>query len=74
MADCEYLARCPFFNDRMAGMPALASLVKQSLCKSDSEKCARYIVCRARGRAAVPSDLFPDDVGRAMSIVQEAGR
>ena len=35
MADCEKLAKCPFFTDQMTNMPSIAALMKQNYCQSD---------------------------------------
>ena len=69
MADCECLQRCPFFNDAMAKMPTIASFFKEKLCKGDFDQCARYMVFKAKGREAVPVDLFPDQVVRARELL-----
>jgi hypothetical protein len=60
MADCECLPGCPFFNDRMAKMPAMADVYKKKYCKGDNSKCARYMVRTALGAQSVPTSLFPN--------------
>jgi len=60
MADCEMLATCIFFNERMASMPATAGLLKSRFCEGTWEACARYRVCKGLGREKVPKDLFPN--------------
>ena len=67
MATCEKLDKCPFFSDRMANMPAVADLMKQSFCMGDKLKCARYQVSAAG--VPVPLDLFPGDNERAAQIL-----
>jgi hypothetical protein len=69
MADCECLAGCIFFNDKMARKPATADIMKQRYCKGDSSVCARHMVLEKLGRPKVPVDLFPGDVERAMQII-----
>jgi len=32
MADCEYLGGCPFSNDKMDGMTAVADMMKKRYC------------------------------------------
>jgi hypothetical protein len=44
MADCECLPACPFFNDNMAGMPAMAEMMKKKYCRSQFETCARKLI------------------------------
>lgn len=67
MAKCEKLSACPFFNDRLSNMPAVASLLKESYCLGEKEKCARYRVSIAG--LQVPLDLFPNDIHRAEHLL-----
>jgi hypothetical protein len=72
MADCECLAKCPFFNDKMANMPSMADIMKHRYCHDDWDTCARYRVFKALGREHVPSDLFPNqvaDVDRVLTSI-----
>jgi hypothetical protein len=69
MAECTLLAKCLFFNDKMASMPAAADMMKKKFCLKDSATCSRFMVCSALGREAVPTDLFPNHVERAQSII-----
>ena len=68
MAECERLATCPFFSNRMANMPRVADLMKQTFCHGNSSHCARYQVASAG--VTVPSDLYPQDTERARDILQ----
>jgi hypothetical protein len=67
MNGCEKLATCPFFNDKMAAMPAAAEAVKQRYCLGKNTECARYMVGRA-GKT-VPADLFPNHGHRVKSLL-----
>ena len=69
MADCECLKTCPFFNDQMANMPAVADLMKRRYCHTDSSGCARYQVFSRLGRENVPADLFPNQEDYARRIL-----
>jgi len=69
MSDCECLPECPFFHDRMADVPALADIIKQRRCQGDNSDCARHIVFESLGSEAVPSDLYPTEVERALAII-----
>ncbi len=69
MADCVCVPGCPFFNDRMAGMPALANQMKRKYCQGNFETCARFTVMKALGRERVPADMFPNQVERAAEIL-----
>lgn len=69
MASCEMIEKCIFFNDKMAGMPTTAAMMKKKYCLGDNSKCARYMVCKAKGRESVPPDLTPSQAERAASII-----
>lgn len=72
MSDCPRLARCPFFNDKLQKMPAVADMAKASYCRSGHfENCARFRVAEAAGAEAVPSNLFPDQLDRVESILKD---
>ena len=64
MADCECLPGCPFFNDRMTGMPTMAEVMKKKYCRGNFEACARFTVRKKLGKDKVPSDLFPNQMDR----------
>ena len=72
MPECELLARCPFFNEQMADMPATAQRCKEQYCRGDNSRCARYMVFKALGRECVPSDLFPNEEARARQVIAQA--
>lgn len=67
MAQCEKLAKCPFFNNKLGEMPAVSGLLKQMYCLGDKTLCARYEVSQAG--VPVPLDLFPDDTIRARKLL-----
>lgn len=67
MAECEKLSKCPFFNDQMVDMPAVATMLKNRYCLGDKTECARYQVAKAD--VVVPSDLFPHERERARQIL-----
>lgn len=69
MADCELLAGCLFFNDKMASMPATATLMKANYCQGNNIECARFMVFQKLGRQKVPLDLYPNNVERARVII-----
>ena len=71
MAQCELLAGCSFFHDKMAKVPKTAELMKNRLCRGNKRECARYMVCKALGRDKVPPDLFPNQTDRANTIITE---
>ncbi len=66
---CPSIESCPFFNDKMADMPAVTDNIKREYCNGDYTKCARYIVAQALGKENVPADLFPMNADRANELV-----
>lgn len=72
MGDCVCLDTCPFFNGRMASMPAMAEMIKGKYCLDEFESCARHMVFKALGRESVPVDLFPNDLGFATQTLEAA--
>ena len=71
MSDCANLPKCPFFHDKMSGMPGMAELFKQNYCQGDSSRCARFLVRQKLGSGNVPGDLYPNELARAESILAE---
>jgi hypothetical protein len=72
MSDCPNIAKCIFFNDKMANKPATAEMMKKGYCKDRFADCARYMVCVALGGPKVPADLFPNMVDKAKIIIAAA--
>lgn len=68
--DCPSLATCLFFNDKMAELSALADMMKKKYCRTDQSQCARAIVSKSLGKDKVPTDMFPNQVERAMAMVK----
>lgn len=71
MAECECLAGCPFFNDKMKDTEGIGAIFKKKYCLGDNSQCARYIVFKALGKANVPPDLYPNMYDRAAKILEE---
>ena len=69
MAECELIARCIFFNDKMAEYPSTASFLKKKYCQEDNSECARYMVFKTLGGEKVPKDLYPHNVERARKLI-----
>lgn len=70
MPDCERLAGCAFFNDKMDQMPAMSDIIKTKYCCGDKTSCARYQVLIALGKERVPADLFPNQTERAQALIK----
>lgn len=71
MPNCECLAGCIFFNDKMKERTAMSDLYKNKYCLGDNSKCARYMVFKKLGKPAVPENLFPNMTDRAKQILSE---
>ena len=69
MSDCECLSGCIFFNDKMAGMPSMANIMKKKYCQGEPAGCARYQVFKAKGKGNVPGDLFPNQLDRVKKLI-----
>ncbi len=70
MPNCECLAGCPFFNDKMKPEAGVGAIFKRNYCLGDNSKCARYMVFKQLGKQAVPSDLYPNMHDRALKILE----
>nr|WP_321406768.1 hypothetical protein [uncultured Carboxylicivirga sp.] len=71
MAVCEKVENCPFFNEKMANMPATAAGYKRKFCLGSNESCARYMVLKSLGGSMVPMDLFPNQIEKAERLILE---
>ncbi len=69
--ECIRLKGCPFFNDQLSDMPAVADLLKKQYCKGNFENCARYIVAKEIGKENVPKDLWPNQDDRLKDILKK---
>jgi hypothetical protein len=70
MAECECLAGCPFFNDRMKEKPATAEIYKKNYCLGgENTDCARHQIKVALGKENVPGDLYPTQTNRVRGII-----
>ena len=70
MPTCECVPKCPFFNDRMQGLSVMKDMMKKKYCQGDNSKCARYMVFKRKGSAAVPPDLIPNQMDRAKELLK----
>ncbi len=70
MADCEFLAKCPFFQDMIPDQPVVADGMKDLYCQGDNTECARYRIVKAIGREHVPLNLFPNETEQAAWIIE----
>jgi hypothetical protein len=69
VAECECMAGCPFFNDKMSDNAGLGAIYKHKYCLGDNTNCARYQVKVALGKAKVPPTLYPNMWDKAKDII-----
>ncbi|MBN1968287.1 MAG: hypothetical protein JXR48_11495 [Candidatus Delongbacteria bacterium] len=69
MAECECIAGCPFFNDKMKDTEGLGAIYKKKYCLGDKTICARYMVFKKLGKQAVPANLYPNQHDKANAII-----
>lgn len=69
MAECPSLKGCPFFNEKMPIESAMGTLYRKRFCLGDYETCARFRVSQAKGKEAVPVDLYPNQAAKAEEIL-----
>jgi hypothetical protein len=74
MAECPSIPKCPFFQNKMAKMPALAEMMKSRYCLGNNAQCARWMVRQGVSPESVPGDLFPSDVAQAKDIIARVGK
>jgi hypothetical protein len=70
--NCEYLANCPFLNDRMKGLEEVSELFKRYYCHHDSSQCACHMIAKELGMEYIPMDLAPYKIGRANQLISFA--
>jgi hypothetical protein len=68
--ECEFIEKCPFYNEKMQNMPFTASRMKDKYCLRDKTICARYQIFSKLGREKVPIDLFPFQIEMVQKIIQ----
>ena len=71
MTECEFLEKCPFFNDALGNMPDTVEEMKVQYCKSNNLNCARYMIATAVGKEYIPDDLYPDQKMQAYAVIAE---
>ncbi len=69
MGICKFVEGCPFFNGKMKDMPSTSEMYKKKYCLSDFENCARYMVNTKKGKQAVPENLTPNQIDKALAII-----
>ena len=70
MAACEFIEKCPFFNDQLEYRAEVGE-IKEKYCNTNNLHCARYLVSNSVGPDYVEADLMPDEKVRAYGIIAE---
>ena len=71
MAECEKLAKCPFYQGKMDINSGLGLMYKKKYCEGDKTTCARYIVATQLGPEFVTEKLYPNMASAAEKILAE---
>ncbi|MBU2510394.1 hypothetical protein KJ966_03615 [bacterium] len=66
---CECFEKCDLFDCATAKLPSTAKSFQDKYCRNDHGNCARYMIFKKLGRDFVPADLFPNERGRALTIL-----
>lgn len=69
--NCNRITKCPFFSAQMKNKPQSVQLFKEYYCLDRYTECARFFVGAMLGSENVPSDLYPNDLGRGRALVNE---
>lgn len=70
MSKCPSSERCPFFlNNKMTDLNGVTRLYKRRYCDGDNSECARWKIGSTIGKQYVPSDLYPNELSRALEIL-----
>ncbi|MCP4605036.1 MAG: hypothetical protein GY847_31690 [Proteobacteria bacterium] len=69
MNKCEFLEKCSFFDDEMAGMSSYSEVIKKTYCHGNPYSCARHVVGIQLGFDKVPKNLWPNKIEEAKRLV-----
>jgi len=69
MGECEFISKCPFFNDKLGNKPNAIEEMKEKYCKNNNLNCARYMVAHSSGPDYMPADLYPHEKSRAYEVI-----
>ncbi len=71
MAECEKLAKCPFYQGQMSMESGLGALYKKKYCEGDKTTCARYRIATTLGPTFVNNDIYPNMSDVADKLIAE---
>lgn len=73
MGECEFISKCPFFNDELSDKPDTVEEMKAQYCKGNNLNCSRYMIANALGKDYMPPNLYPHEKQRAYLVIAENG-
>ncbi len=69
MPQCPRLPKCAFFNSSVSErLSVVVNAQKRRYCETDNRECARLWLASHKGAAAVPADLFPNQMELARKL------
>jgi len=69
MCKCQYQAKCPYYNNSIA-MPLVSwEKLMNAYCLGEKKRCARFLVYHELTCSGTPTDLRPDQIGRAHDLL-----
>ncbi len=71
MAECEFIEKCPFFNDRLENKAVAIEDFKIRYCRENNLNCARYMVANALGKEKMPPNLYPHEKEVAYLLIAQ---
>jgi hypothetical protein len=71
MTDCPLLTGCLFFNDKMPDTSGLGAMYKKKYCQGDNSQCDMHMIVKSVGREKVPTNLYPNMLDRAQTIIAQ---
>ena len=69
--ECEFLSKCPFYNDKMDIESSIGKMYKKRYCLGDKTTCARYILTTNLGKQIAPANLYPNMHSKAEKILND---
>ena len=70
MSPCPFQDDCLLFERTLAQQPAVSAVYRKLYCEEAVSACARLLVRRELGEAAVPPGLFPSETDKARALIR----
>ena len=71
MEKCEWFDACDEFKKTVLIVPSMVEFVRLKYCHGNRCICARYTILKALGESAIPDDISPNEVKRALELIHE---